>query len=312
MNIPLVDTVCDLCGSAAYSSVFEKDGLSGVRCSSCGLIYINPRPADEYLKNEVYNEGYFDAEKGYGIEDVFGKSRLESLKRADELFAEIEMYGIKGSVLDAGCAAGYFLETARKRGWEPHGIEISDFAARHARENLNLEVLTGDLVRVELPNEKYDLALLMDTIEHLTSPKKGLERIYSALKPGGMLVVETPNYESTPARFLGAEWGLVAPEHHLFYFTPSTLKRLAAETGFHVVSMTFPRWGLTDLLFSAGSLRKAGFPVGDREKQFVRNKLRVPRDAVRATSNIIDRLFFTPLLKKTNGVTIRMIAKKNP
>ncbi len=311
MNIPTVNTPCDLCGSNANSPVFEKNGFSGVRCSACGLVFINPRPTAEYLKNNVYNEGYFDAEKGYGIEDLFGKSRRDSLKRAEGLFTEVEKYGVKGAVLDIGCAAGYFLETARKRGWEPHGVEISDFAAGHARDTLKLDVLTGDLLHLHLPREKFDLALLMDIIEHLTSPKEGLKKVFSALKPGGLLVVETPNYESAPARVLGTEWGLIAPEHHLFYFTPATLKKMSAESGFKFVSMSFPRWGLTDLLFSAGSLRKAGLPIGDKEKQFVRNSLRAPRDAVRAASNTIDKLFLTPLLKYSGGVTIRMISKKH-
>jgi 2-polyprenyl-3-methyl-5-hydroxy-6-metoxy-1,4-benzoquinol methylase len=308
--MPLVKVSCDLCGASAFDPLFNKNGLNGVRCSSCGLVFINPRPSEEFLKSEVYNEGYFNAEKGFGIEDLHGKGREEATKRSESLFNEIEKIAKPGSVLDIGCAAGFFLETAQKHGWQPHGIEISDYAARHARENLFLDVVTGDFVTLDLPAGNFDLVLMMDVIEHLTSPKKGLVKANSVLKPGGLLVIETPNFKSAPSKILGKEWGLIAPEHHLFYFTPATLRKYLEETGFEIVSMSFPRWGLSDLLFSAGSFRKAGLPIGEKQKQFVRGSLRGPRDAVRAAADIIDRGLLVQLLGNKQGVTIKTIAKK--
>jgi len=281
-----------------------------VRCSNCGLVYINPRPTGEYLKNTVYGEGYFNADKGYGIEDLLGKGREEAARRSESLFKEIEMKTKPGAVLDIGCAAGFFLETASRRGWEPHGVEISDYAAKHAREKLSLDVVTGDFITLDLPREKFNLVLMMDVIEHLSSPKKGLLKANAALESGGLLVIETPNYESAPSKTLGVEWGLISPEHHLYYFTPATIKRALEETGFDIVSMAFPRWGLADLLFSAGSLRKAGLPIGDKEKKFVRNRLRGPRDAIRSIANVIDRGLLARLFGDKQGVTIRVIAKK--
>jgi 2-polyprenyl-3-methyl-5-hydroxy-6-metoxy-1,4-benzoquinol methylase len=309
-NIPLIQVSCDMCGASSSDFLFKKNGLTGVRCAACGLVYINPRPTDEFLKSDIYNEGYFNAEKGYGIEDLHGKGREEALKRSDALFNEIEKSASPGAVLDIGCAAGFFLETARRRGWSPQGVEISDYAACHARDNLSLDVSTGDFVTLELPTDKFDLVLMMDVIEHLTSPKKGLQKVNNVLKSGGLLVIETPNFDSAPAKVLGVEWGLIAPEHHLFYFTPTTLKKMLEATGFEIVSMTFPRWGLTDLLLSAGSLRKAGLPIGEKEKRFVRRSLRGPRDAVRAAADIIDRRLLAQFLGNKQGVTIKITAKK--
>lgn len=310
MNERLISTSCDLCGSERSERAFEKDGYTGVRCLDCGLVYINPRPSNERIKNEIYNEGYFDAEKGYGIEDLFGKARLDALNRASELFKEIEKTMRPGAVLDIGCAAGFFIETARKRGWEPHGVEIGDFAARHAREKLNLDVRTGDFIEMELPKENYDLVLMMDVIEHLTSPRKGLEKVSNILKPGGLLVLETPNFESAPSRLLGAGWGLIAPEHHLYYFTPGTIGKMLEKTGFEIRSMTFPRWGLADLFLSAGSFRKIGIPVGNEEKRFVRRYLRAPRDMARAAANALDRAMLVPAFGRNRGVIIRIFAEK--
>ena len=313
MDILLIKVACDLCGSERSSVAFKKHGFTAVQCAECGLVFVNPRPDAQFLKSEVYNEGYFDAEKGYGIEDLHGRAKVESFRRAAALFDLIEKQTRRGAALDVGCAAGFFLEEAARRGWEPHGIEISDYAAAQAREKSGFDILTGDFVQLDIPENRFDLILMLDVIEHLTSPVKGLQKAYRSLKPGGLLVVETPNYESAPSKVLGVEWGLIAPEHHLFYFTPETLKRALGRSGLEIASLTFPRWGLADLLFSAGSLCRAGLPIGDKEKKFVRGRLRGLRDAVRAAADAADKSLLVPVFGRAGGVTMRAFAKKlNP
>ncbi|HOX27723.1 MAG TPA: hypothetical protein PLQ76_01070, partial [bacterium] len=110
------NVACDLCGSTRISEYLSKDGYDVAKCGECGLIFVDPIPDSEFLAAEVYNEGYFNAEKGYGIESISGKSREEAYKRAARIFGEIEKLRKPGRVLDVGCAAGFFLDAARKRG----------------------------------------------------------------------------------------------------------------------------------------------------------------------------------------------------
>jgi len=301
---------CDMCGSELHKPEFKKDGLAAVRCGDCGLVFVNPQPSPEYLASEVYGEAYFDAEKGYGIEDALGAGGAEQRRRAEKLFRRLERDMKPGCVLDVGCAAGFMLDAARARGWTTAGSEISDFAARHAREKFRLDVRTGDFTALDFPPDNFDLVLMHDVIEHFTSPKKALLKAREVLKDGGRLVIGTPNYDCAPRRALGPGWGILQPEHHLFYFTPETLRRLLTETGFRLESLEFPLWGLTDLLLSAGSFQKAGIPVDEERKQFVRKHLRGVRDAARAVTSAVDRAVLTPLFRRRAGVAIFAIARK--
>ncbi len=303
---------CDLCGSDDCSRELEKNGCTIVKCGDCGLVYVNPRPTEAYLSAEVYTEAYFNAEKGYGIADLFGAGHREARARADRILDDVEKRISPGNVFDVGCSAGFVLEKARERGWNTRGIELSDFAASYAREELGLDVATGSLTdtTVELPENAFDLVLMLDVIEHFTSPSTALARTADMMKSNGLLYMNTPNYDSPPVRALGAGWGNITPEHHLFYFTPDTLERMLDKNGFKIVDMQFPLWGLADVLLSAGSFRKAGIPAGDEQKKFVRKYLRGPRDLARGIVSGIDRILITPFTKRRTGVSINVIAEK--
>ncbi len=310
MNDSISETICDLCGSKQYSCIYNMDDAEIVKCDSCGLVFVNPIPDEKQLVENVYNEGYFNAEKGYGIDDLTGASKKNSIKKAKELFNEIEKHTKPGKVLDIGCSAGFYLDVARKRGWQAEGIDIGDYACRFARENLGLNVRTGNFINSDFKKNDFDVVLLLDVIEHLTSPRQGLMKIRSILSNGGKLIIETPNFDSAPSKILGKEWGLIEPAHHLFYFTPQTITRLLAETGFEVESVTFPKWGLTDLFLSAGSFKKAGLKIGLKEKNFVKRYLKMPRYMARTAVDIADRAVFTPLNKNRNGIIIKIVAEK--
>lgn len=301
---------CDVCGGSAFRPEFEKDGYTGVRCEGCGLVFVNPQPGADYLRDEVYGKDYFNAEKGYGIEDALGSGGDEARARANRLLARLEKKTAPGRLLDVGCAAGFTAAAARDRGWKVTGVEISDFAAAHAREKLGLDVRVGSFTDMDLPREEFDLALMLDVIEHFKSPAKAMRKAAEALRPGGLALVMTPNYDSPASRKLGAAWGLVAPEHHLFYFTPSTIKALVANAGLETVELEFPMWGLSELLLSAGSFQKAGIPVDESAKRFVRKYLKKPRDFARGTLSAIDKTALVPFMRKRAGATISLLAKK--
>ncbi len=309
-GVELVHADCDLCGSAENSPLYKKDGLYIVRCDGCGLARVNPRPTEKYLKDEVYNEGYFNAEKGFGIENAFGKESGGDNSRAERVFKRVEKLIAPGRMIDMGCASGVFMREARRRGWAVRGVEISEYAAEQTRKRFDLDVSSCDFIQADLPAGEFDLVLMMDLIEHLPSPGKGVRKAFEILKPGGLLVVETPNLDGAAARVLGAEWGLIAPLHHLYYFTPATLKRLVSECGFSVESVEFPFWGLSDLLFSAGSFKKAGLPIGEKQKHIARTRLRFARDAARSAANAVDRALLSPFTRSSNGNSISMICVK--
>lgn len=308
---PLEDVNCNLCGSSKKTEVMNKQGYSIVRCDECGLVFVSPRLPADALAESVYGPGYFDAEKGYGLEDHFGiANKNRSIKNGTERLRWIEKYATRGRLLDVGCAAGFFMLAAKQRGWNVSGIEISDHAAAYAREKFGLDVKTGSFNQKPSEPESFDLVTMLDVIEHLPNPLSGLENARNILKPQGLLFVATPNFDSLPARVLGREWGLVAPEHHFYYFTPGIIEKMLAKAGFKIVARRFPLLGLNDLLLSAGAIRKAGIPIDENKKVAIRQRLRLVRTAARGLLSAIDTSIAAPLFANGKGVIIEVIARK--
>ncbi len=112
------------------------------------------------------------------------------------------------------------------------GVEPSEFAARYARDQLGLDVRTGDLFAVG--GGEFDAVVMGDVIEHLPDPGKALEHVASLLAPDGVLALALPDAGSRLARMLGRRWWSVIPTH-VQYFTRRSLRSLLEDRGFTVL-----------------------------------------------------------------------------
>ena len=189
-------------------------------------------------------------------------------------------------------------------------MEISSFAASYARENLKLDVFEGEVTDAPFPDETFDVVTMLDVIEHLSDPASSLRKIYRLLKPGGWLYVVTPNFDSIPRRILGANWGIITPEHHLYYFTENTLREMIATAGFQIHHIRYPAIGIADLFLSAGALQRIGIPISRERKNNLRKCLGGARNAIRNAVNLIDEKVLKPLLPHTPGVAVHLFAQK--
>jgi SAM-dependent methyltransferase len=143
-----------------------------------------------------------------------------------------------GQLLDVGCATGDFLDVMRQYpGWEVCGVELSDYASRYAREQLGLDVRTGTLESAQFPEAVFDVVTLWDVIEHLPDPLGTLRQIHRLLRPGGLLVFNTPNLESLDARLFKAYWIGYELPRHLHVFSRRTLLTLIEIACFRLVDM---------------------------------------------------------------------------
>jgi len=215
--------VCNLCGAAGSRPFAQRDGLGVVACVGCGLVYVNPR-FDAPAVKQHYNSGessriqyYLDA----GAADR--RSFAEILERAEKVLPG------RGRVLDVGPNVGTCLVVARERGWETHGIEINAEAARYCREQRGLDVVPGTLERHTYPAGSFDVILMGDVIEHLRDPLGVLRVVLGLLRPGGIVMISTPNIARWAGRLLQ-----IKPEEHLYYFTPATMGAMLDEAGFVV------------------------------------------------------------------------------
>lgn len=247
---------CNLCGEYNNSLLFKKDSFNIVKCKHCGLVYVNPRLmsseiAKEYDNGYYINGSYADyLSERPGFERTFER-RLEKIGKLVE----------PGRILDIGCAFGFFLTVAEKRGWEAYGVDISQRACQYAVEQLGVRVICGTLAQAGFADSFFDAVIMNDTFEHLSDPSAELAEARRVLRPGGHLFLVTQDVSSLIVRLLGRHWAQYKPREHLYYFNRRTLRQILQKTGFKV--LRFEGEGLVCTLdFLACKLRNFWPPAG--------------------------------------------------
>jgi len=233
--------VCNHCGADEPSTVFQGgDWLHGipglftlVRCSHCGLMYLDPQPTPEALA------AYYpvDYEAHIGTQ----KQRLGWLRRLDyeygihKRYRAIMRYTGTGHMLDVGCGTGAFLDGMRDRGWTVAGIEPGIQAAEYGRTELGLDIENATLENAELAPGSYDLVTMWNVLEHLPDPRQALVRVREALRPGGLLVFAVPNLNSTDRMLFRQYWAGYDLPRHLYVFPDEVLASMVRAAGFEVL-----------------------------------------------------------------------------
>jgi ubiquinone/menaquinone biosynthesis C-methylase UbiE len=193
------------------------------------MVYANPAPGD------FASGAYYDREgAGYYLSGPKLESDYADVRFERELCL-FRKHCAGGAVLDVGCSSGGFLYQLRKRYPGPYeilGTDASGPALDYA-ESRGVPVTRGDFLQLDFPGRRFDAITQWAVLEHLLEPKAFLEKACSLLNPGGLCFVLVPNMRSLAARFLGARYRYIYPQH-LNYFTQATLTRLV-EPRFSVV-----------------------------------------------------------------------------
>jgi SAM-dependent methyltransferase len=145
-----------------------------------------------------------------------------------------------GSLLEVGCGYGFLLDEAKPYFDCRVGIDLS--AAVERATGRAHRVYQGDLDALPA-GERFDCIILVSVIEHVHNPVDYLRALRERLRPGGKVVVATPNVDSVFRHLLGARWPgfQVIPEHVSFYNGP-TLSALMTRAGFSgVASLPYVR-----------------------------------------------------------------------
>src|SRR5581483_10585275 len=135
---------CEVCGSCAFAFRFEKAQHRFVRCDRCGLERIDPQPTDETLA-AIYGKHYYDAWGLHRDEEL-----VRQLKRGTFGFVLANLHAPRAGarLLDCGAATGFLLEVAKERGWEPYGVELSDFGAEAIAKKFGANRIFRELSKV--------------------------------------------------------------------------------------------------------------------------------------------------------------------
>ncbi|MDZ4727503.1 MAG: class I SAM-dependent methyltransferase [Leptospira sp.] len=239
---------CNTCGSSQFNFIFEKASPLGesfkiVRCKKCRLVQVNPQPnLNEVLK--YYNNSYFTERTDRGYDNYYSDKIRSEISRVFQLnlndlgfFKWEKEYRLSNHVslrsLDIGCAAGYFVDFMRTKGYESEGIEVADGPVEFARNKLGLKIHKEDFLAWDQDfKNKYDVITMWATIEHLHKPKETLQKIKKHLNPGGTLILSTCRY-GILAKWKGLDWRYLNVPEHLYYYSLSGLIQLLKELDFN-------------------------------------------------------------------------------
>jgi len=245
-DIQLPFVKCCICESSDATVIgngqdFEyhtsHETFSAMRCNSCGLIYLNPRPVISEFK-KIYPSNYHAynfSESNFGFPYKV-RARVETWRLLNDC------RNLPGSarILDVGCGDGFHLSLLAKSGkknWSLEGVDIDKDAVTAATLK-GLKVYCGTIEELDLPVDSYDLVFMIMTIEHVERPDKTVCSIKGLLKKGGRLVIVTDNTNSIDFGFFKEHyWGGYHFPRHWNLFNRGSLKRLADKTGFEVESL---------------------------------------------------------------------------
>ena len=173
--------------------------------------------------------------------DPDGKIRLlknerkEKIKQFKIILNFLRTRKLGGSILDIGCGFGWMLSTLDKKKWETHGVDLNKDCQKIAEKNMFK-------FYNQLPKnkKKFDVISMIHVIEHLKNPLAYLDKVKKLLKKNGILIIETPDFDSAMARRYNLKFRLLHDPTHISLFSLESLMRLLRDKKFKIIQLDFP------------------------------------------------------------------------
>jgi len=245
---------CIACGAAGKSlhqqlpdRLFSAPGKWNIwTCASehCGLLWLNPMPVKEdlgiaYQQYATHQDPRSEVEsslaKGARLKavlrsvvrkdpmDIFGSRRFA---RDIKNHSSMHLAGLRpGKLLEIGPGTGENLRAMKGWGWDTQGVDIDPAAVENARSK-GLKVDLGFLEEQNYPSSFFDAVVSLHSLEHIPDPIATVAECVRILRPGGKLVIVTPNSASFGHRLFSSCWSPLDPPRHLYVFNAKSMRKL--------------------------------------------------------------------------------------
>ena len=210
---------CFLCNSGSLNKLSGYEPHHLIKCQSCQFVFCEPIPTAMELEKHYEN---------YGRNDYLSPL---TIKRYHEILDSFEPYRKTNKLIDVGCGIGYFLEEAKKKGWEVYGTEFTDEAIRICSKK-GIKMNKGILDPENYDGQEFDIITSFEVIEHINNPQTELANFYKILRKGGLVYCTTPNFNSLLRYRLKEKYNVLGYPEHLSYYTPKSLKFIFNRSGF--------------------------------------------------------------------------------
>ena len=237
---PTEVVLCPLCGDLPKPFAVDYQGFTLCRCGKCSLEFVSPRLSFDELADKVYSDNYFPKRDGAN------KPSAETAHYINRQLGDFAELATGRKVLDIGCGNGAFLDFACEAGWEIAGADIK--LSPDARA-LDCPLWEGRLQDIDFASKRFDLIRLNHVLEHTQDPLNELKICRELLAQNGVLYISVPNITGISPRLKNLQsrlhlksnrWRHYAAMHHLFFFSPQTLRALVTRAGFKVLKWNTP------------------------------------------------------------------------
>jgi len=226
---------CPLCGGPSRLR-FRTYGFGIRDCGACGHRFAEVPATDDHVER-IYGDDYFEG-GGAGYRGYLSEGPL--LRDRGRWYGRLlARHARPGRALDVGSAAGFWLAGLVDEGWDGSGIEPNAKMAEHGRTVLGLDVRAGTLEGLDV-REGFDLVALIQVVAHLRDVRRAVEAAVRAIRPGGLLLVETWDRDSWSARCLGRHWHEYSPPSVLHWFSADGLRGLGRDLGLREIGRGRP------------------------------------------------------------------------
>ncbi|MEH2508998.1 2-polyprenyl-3-methyl-5-hydroxy-6-metoxy-1,4-benzoquinol methylase [Nitrobacteraceae bacterium AZCC 1564] len=248
-----------------------KDEFTFYRCEDCDVLFLHPMPVDRL--SEIYPPNY------YSFHVDSGRSIAQRIKQFldDRAFAALtrDIKGTSLAALDVGGGSGWLLNDLKRADPRVDRTAVVDIDTRAegiARANGHSYHLTT-FERFDT-NERFDVILMLNLIEHVPDPVAVLRKAKELLRPGGRIWIKTPNFDALDARiFKNRSWGGFHTPRHFVLFTRDSLVRHCEAAGFTVVHSSYTQGAPFWTVSAINELRKLGLCTVTSSQPSIENPL---------------------------------------
>ena len=247
---------CPLCGAPAALTLAAQPGYRRgstyaiYACSACGASFADPLRTDARVYEEIYAQvervpGY-ERYARYAAAAARSHAPLRMLASSEDVyFAIAETVAVLNlppgaRAVELGSGLGYLTFALRRAGYDVEGWDVSEVVVRNARERFGPYYVVNDVNALDGARGGYDLVILTELIEHLEDPPSFLRAATALLRPGGALLITTPNKDYYAP---GVAWHTDAPPVHLWWFGERSIAQLAERCGLRVEYFDFSEYG---------------------------------------------------------------------
>lgn len=226
---------CGICESATAEYV-HKAGARYDKCTSCGFVFMNPMPTSAEL-SRLYDQGGPQHTPG-----TYSKAGSRA-RRAYIRALQLRRYFRGRDALDFGSGGGFIVNAMRAFGAKSaSGLDIDKVAVDYAQSHYpKCQFHLNTYEEFATRGMTFDFIYSSEVIEHIGDIDGMMSFFQTVTKPGASVFITTPDigHEAVPEQV--TEWPVLAPPHHVQFFTDDSVRQLFGNYGFKIVKRFYKR-----------------------------------------------------------------------